>query len=256
MLFHAASPSPLHRTAWSWCSSSPKPQLSPPCLSLSETSTISWWAARTAPSTCHVVMEGAFTSGRWSPGRPSPNTARKLRRLVGPTQHRVSNKYSPLTSQCKANPTLDLPLFEVSLLPSHPVFLFRLSVVFVKVVQHKQGTHAGETNHSFPVLLSMFLRVREFVYSRSSRGELKLQFIPQCSHLRGFSHKDQKKYQCAARSRQRYMSCSMPRDRREGVAASFLHSSITSVIGRIIFHLIYNGMILSLQLIMHKHHSR
>lgn len=157
MLFHAALPLPslLHRTAWSWCSSSPKPQLSPPCLSLSEMSTISWWAARTAPSTCHVVMEGAFTSS-CGPQRPLTYTARKLRRLVRPTQDRVSNKYSPLTSLCNVNPTLDLLLFEVSLLPSHPVFLFRLSVVFVKVAQHKQGTHAGETNHSFPALFFSF----------------------------------------------------------------------------------------------------
>lgn len=80
------------------------------------------------------------------------DAAWKLRPFVRPTQNRVSNKYNPLTSQCYTNPTLDLPVFEVSLLPSHPVFLFRLSVVFVKVVQHKQGTHAGETNHFFPAL--------------------------------------------------------------------------------------------------------
>lgn len=169
MLFHVPS---LHRTAWSWCSSSPKLQLSPPCPSLSEMSTILWWAARTALSTCRVVMEGAYITKPRSPVSIR-DPARKLKRLVRPTQNCVSNKYSPLTSQCNTNPTLDLLPFVVSLLPSHPVFLFRLSVVFVKVVQHKQGTHAGETNHFFPVLffslLTMFLWVREFVQSQLSQ---------------------------------------------------------------------------------------
>lgn len=149
-------------------------------------STTLWWAARTALSTCHVVMEGVFIKQPQSPASIRA-AARKLRRLVGPTKDCVSNKYSPLTSPCNANPTLDLLLFEVSLLPSHPVFLFRLSVVFLKVAQHKQGTHAGETNHFFPVfflLLSMFLWLREFVYSQLSQGELKLLFVPQCSHFR------------------------------------------------------------------------
>lgn len=143
MLFHAPPnqpppPSSPNRTAWNWCSSSPRLSPSPPCRSLSEMSTISWWAARTAPSTCRVVMEGGSL----------PDAAGKPRRLFRPSSGRLSNKCSPLTSLCNANPTLNLPLFEVSLLPSHPVFLFRLSVMFLKVVQHKQGTHAGETNHS------------------------------------------------------------------------------------------------------------
>lgn len=127
-------------------------------------STISWWAARTALSTCHVVMEGAFISNRVPPERHQ-----ETGRLVRPTEDRVSNKYSPLTSHCNTNPTLDLLLFEVSLLPSHPVFLFRLSVVFVKVVQHKQGTHAGETNHFFPVLFfsSQYVSVGERVCLQS-----------------------------------------------------------------------------------------
>lgn len=40
--------------------------------------------------------------------------------------------------------------------PSHPVFLFCLSVMFAKVIQYKQGTHAEETNRSFPVLFFFF----------------------------------------------------------------------------------------------------
>lgn len=137
-----------NRTAWSWCSSSPKPWLSPPCLSLSEMSTISWWAARTAPSTCRVVMEGVFIS---KPQRPLPKHGQE-------TEAACSARLGP---ECQINIAHSLPsatqiqhLISCCLrfhsCPSHPVFLFRLSVVFVKVAQHKQGTHAGETNHFFP----------------------------------------------------------------------------------------------------------
>lgn len=112
----------------------------------------------------HVVSSWKVCSqaNRGFPPACLTNTARKLRRLVRPTSDRVSNKYSPLTSQCNANPTLDLLLFEVSLLPSYPVFLFRLSVVFVKVAQHKQGTHAGGNKSFFS--LSFFFLFRSPLY--------------------------------------------------------------------------------------------
>lgn len=92
----------------------------------------------------------------------------------------MSNKYSPLTSQRNTNATLDLLLLEVSLLPSHPVFLFRLSVVFVKVTQHKQGTHAGETNHFFPVPFSVCFRGLESLLAlgRLDHGDLEIQSTP------------------------------------------------------------------------------
>lgn len=138
LLFTELSSS-FHRTVWSWCSSSPKLSLSPPCRSLTETSTILWWAARTAPCTWHVVMEG---------GSLPPSTVGGETGSVSDPP-RSERNCCPLSSQCSTLPPLHLLLIEVSLLPSHPVFLFCLSVMFAKVVHYKQGTHAGGNKSLF-----------------------------------------------------------------------------------------------------------
>lgn len=77
----------------------------------------------------------------------------------------------------------------------------------------------------------MFLWVREFVYSRSSLGELKLHFIPQCSHLGDWGSSSRmvlgremwlkSELPVSSVSASHQMSCSMPGDHREVIAARF-----------------------------------
>lgn len=86
----------------------------------------------------------------WKVGPPPPQKHHQGNggSVFLPTWDWPSNKCCPLSSQRSTDPALHLLLIEVSLLPSHPVFLFCLSVMFAKVVRYKQGTHAGG-NKSF-----------------------------------------------------------------------------------------------------------
>lgn len=157
LLFTELSSS-FHRTVWSWCSSSPKLSLSPPCRSLTETSTILWWAARTAPSTWHVVMEGGSL--------PSGSVLTHL----GPS---VNVAHSPPSAAHFHHSISCWLRFR-----SCPVILFFFSACQLCLQRSFTINRAhmrGKTNHSFPVrfifLLCVFLWAREFVYAWSSRGD-------------------------------------------------------------------------------------
>lgn len=111
---------------------------------------------------------------------------------------RTERKCCPLSSTL---PPLHLLLIEVSLLPSHPVFLFCLSVMFAKVVHYKQGTHAGGNKSFFsrPFLFSsLCVSVGERVCLRLFiPGRLRQQFHPAMFSFRRISLAPQgKKRKC------------------------------------------------------------
>lgn len=95
------------------------------------------------------------------------------------TERQINVAHSPPGGQIQHSISCWLRFLQ----PSHPVFLFCLSVMFAKVIQYKQGTHAGETNRSFPVpfffhLVCVFLWTGELVYTWSSQRRLRGQFHP------------------------------------------------------------------------------
>lgn len=165
LLFSELSSS-FHRTVWSWCSSRPKLSLSPPCRSLTETSTILWWAARTAPSTWHVVMEG----GSLPPSTVGGETVAAFLTHLGPSVNVAHSPPSVAQFQHSISCWLRFR--------SCPVILFFFSACQLCLQRSTTINRAhmrGETNHSFPVhfifLLCVFLWAREFVYAWSSQGD-------------------------------------------------------------------------------------
>lgn len=141
-------------------------------------STILWWAAKTAPSTCHVVMEGAFTAMVL----PAP--------LPEHSQETEAACQGPPSTECQINIAHSLPsatqiqhlISRCLRFHSCPVILFFFSACQLCLqrslninrahMQEKQIIFSSSF-FSPSLLFNMFLRVREFVYSQSSWRELK-----------------------------------------------------------------------------------